>query len=377
MAARTTAQPRRFGAEIDDLNQPVIRGGSVVTVRQSIVFNGDLGSGKSTVSVEIAKRLGLRRVSVGDLYREMAQERQMTALQLNLHAELDQAVDGYVDQLQRDIAASGEQLVMDCRLAWHFFTDALKVHMITEPGEAARRVLARPSGPAESYTSLEEAKAKLRERSESERDRFLVRYGVDKARLRNYDLICDTTRASADEVIEHIIDAYEGRLGRRCCATRRRCCCSTRAGSTRPRRSPALRGLWDWTTVAEVAAGRRAGAGAAGASATPASTSSWSTAPSAQRRPAQRRSAGAGPAGRRGRRAGGRWGERDGLLRRPGPAQPDPRLGGRPRHPAAVAGARPARAATRCWPGRAADPRRRAGGGERLTGQAAPVGVSG
>ncbi|MGC4807360.1 AAA family ATPase [Micromonospora sp. DT233] len=184
-----------------------------MTVRQSIVFNGDLGSGKSTVSVEIAKRLGLRRVSVGDLYRQMAQERQMTALQLNLHAELDQAVDGYVDQLQQKIAASGESLVMDSRLAWHFFTDALKVHMITEPTEAARRVLARPSGPAESYATLAEAKAKLRERSESERSRFIVRYGVDKARLRNYDLVCDSTRATPEQVIAHIVDAYEGRLG--------------------------------------------------------------------------------------------------------------------------------------------------------------------
>lgn len=184
----------------------------MVTVRQSIVFNGDLGSGKSTVSIELARRLGLRRVSVGDIYRQMARERQMTALQLNLHAELDQAVDGYVDQLQRDIAASGEQLVVDSRLAWHFFRNALKVHMITEPTEAARRVLARPSGPAESYTSLEEAKTKLRERSDSERNRFLVRYGVDKARLRNYDLICDSTRASANEVVEYVIAVYEGRL---------------------------------------------------------------------------------------------------------------------------------------------------------------------
>jgi len=33
------------------------------------------------------------------------------------------------------------------------------------------------------------------------------------ARLRNYDLICDTTRASAAEVVEHIIAAYEGTLG--------------------------------------------------------------------------------------------------------------------------------------------------------------------
>ncbi len=184
-----------------------------MTGRQSIVLNGDLGSGKSTVSIELAKRLGLRRISVGDLYREMAQQRQMTALQLNLHAELDQAVDGYVDQLQQDIADSGEQLIVDSRLAWHFFTHALKVHLITEPTEAARRVLARPSGPAESYTSIAEAKAKLRERSESERGRFIIRYGVDKAKLRNYDLICDTTKASADEVVHHIIAAYEGSIG--------------------------------------------------------------------------------------------------------------------------------------------------------------------
>ncbi|MEV0157746.1 AAA family ATPase [Micromonospora sp. NPDC050686] len=224
-----------------------------MTVRQSIVFNGDLGSGKSTVSVEIANRLGMRRVSVGDLYRQMAQERQMTALQLNLHAELDQAVDGYVDQLQRDIAASGEALVMDSRLAWHFFTDALKVHMITEPGEAARRVLLGRSGPAESYTSLEEAKAQLRERSESERGRFILRYGVDKARLRNYDLICDTTRATPEQVIEHVIDVHQGRLGAEVLRE------GTPLLLLDPRRIyptediGTLRGLWDSEFVGEVA----------------------------------------------------------------------------------------------------------------------------
>ncbi|MFE9690976.1 AAA family ATPase [Micromonospora sp. NPDC005806] len=224
-----------------------------MTVRHSIVFNGDLGSGKSTVSVEIAKRLNMRRVSVGDLYRQMAQERQMTALQLNLHAELDQAVDGYVDQLQRDIAASGERLVMDSRLAWHFFTDALKVHMITEPTEAARRVLARPSGPAESYTSLNEARAKLRERSESERGRFIVRYGVDKARLRNYDLICDTTRATPEQVIQHVIDVYEGRLGADVVAEGQPLLLLDPARVYPTEDIATLRGLWDSEFVGDVA----------------------------------------------------------------------------------------------------------------------------
>ncbi len=120
--------------------------------RRTVVLNGDLGSGKTTVSKLLALRLGVRRISVGDLYRSMAAELGMTTLQLNLHAELDDKIDHYVDQLQTDIAASGEQLVVDSRLAWHFFTDALKVHMIADPlvaadaAGAAPRVMPDPPG---------------------------------------------------------------------------------------------------------------------------------------------------------------------------------------------------------------------------------------
>ncbi len=177
---------------------------------RSIVISGDLGSGKTTVSRELARRLGVRRVSVGDLYRQMAQSRGMSALQLNLHAELDDAVDGYVDQLQQDIAKSDEQLVVDGRLAWFFFTDAFKVHLITDPMVAASRVLSRPPDEVEAYSSLTEAKERLANRSESERIRFLTRYGADKNRLRNYDLVCDTSRAPSNEVVDRIIAAYHG-----------------------------------------------------------------------------------------------------------------------------------------------------------------------
>jgi cytidylate kinase len=173
---------------------------------RSVVLNGDLGSGKSTVSVLLAQRLGIRRISVGDLYREMAKQRGMTALQLNLHAELDDKIDFYVDRLQSDIAASGEQLIVDSRLAWFFFHDALKVHLVTDPTVAAHRVLSRPGDTVESYSSIEEAKERLASRGESERARFLSRYGADKARLRNYDLVCDSTRATPDQIVDRIVD---------------------------------------------------------------------------------------------------------------------------------------------------------------------------
>lgn len=173
---------------------------------RSVVINGDLGSGKSTVSILLAQRLGIRRISVGDLYREMAQQRGMTALELNLHAELDDKIDHYVDQLQADIATSGETLVVDSRLAWHFFKDALKVHLITDPRTAAHRVLGRPADTVEGYASLQEALQQLAERSESERVRFLDRYGADKTNLRNYDLVCDSTRATPEQIVDHILD---------------------------------------------------------------------------------------------------------------------------------------------------------------------------
>jgi predicted cytidylate kinase len=176
---------------------------------RTVVINGDLGSGKTTVSVMLAERLGLRRVSIGDLYRRMAAEHGMTALQFNLHAELDDKVDHYIDQLQHDIAASAERLVVDSRLAWYFFTDAFKVHLIVDPVEAARRVLARPGDAVENYGSAEEAGRQLAERSESERQRFLARYGVDKTDLRNYDLVCDTTRTNPEQVVTRIVEMLE------------------------------------------------------------------------------------------------------------------------------------------------------------------------
>jgi predicted cytidylate kinase len=166
-----------------------------MALERSVVINGDLGSGKSTVSTRLAQRLGIRRISVGDLYREMAEQRGVTALQLNLHAELDDKIDHYVDRLQSDIAAAGETLVVDSRLAWFFFRDALKVHLITDPVIAAHRVLGRPADTVESYSSADEALQRLAERSESERVRFIERYGVDKTRLRNYDPVRATMRA--------------------------------------------------------------------------------------------------------------------------------------------------------------------------------------
>jgi cytidylate kinase len=43
--------------------------------------------------------------------------------------------------------------------------------------------------------------------------RFLSHYGVDKTRLRNYDVVCDTTSATPEQVVARIIEALETSTG--------------------------------------------------------------------------------------------------------------------------------------------------------------------
>jgi len=136
----------------------------------------------------------------------------MSALQLNLYAEHDEAIDDRVDQLQAEMARSHDPIIVDSRLSWFYFTDAFKVHLIVKPAVAAQRVMARPASNVERYSSIAEAVERLRSRSDSEQARFLRRYGVDKTRLRNYDMVCDSTRARPEEIVDDIIEAAEGRL---------------------------------------------------------------------------------------------------------------------------------------------------------------------
>jgi CMP/dCMP kinase len=175
------------------------RPGGVGPVRP-ITVSGELGAGKSSVTTELARMLGARRVAMGDVQRTVADRLGLTILELNRYAETHPEIDTELDAGFVELARSGEPLVVDSRLAWHFLPEAYKVHLLVEPVVGASRVLSRGPSSAEEYGSLEEAIARTRARVESERRRFAALYGIDVTSLRNYDLVVDTTRLSADDV---------------------------------------------------------------------------------------------------------------------------------------------------------------------------------
>jgi CMP/dCMP kinase len=183
---------------------------------RTIALSGEVGSGKSSVAERLVAALGARRESTGEAQRHIAEQRGVSTLELNRMAETDPTIDEEIDSVFRSLASVAGPLVVDSRLAWHFLPASLKVHLVVDPAEAAARVLRRDGTPAERYASVAEARASITDRAESERHRFVEVYGVDIFHLANYDLVIDTTQASAEEVavrvVDHLAGPPEGRL---------------------------------------------------------------------------------------------------------------------------------------------------------------------
>ncbi len=175
-----------------------------------ISITGKLGSGKSTVCGIMKKKYGFEIYSTGAIQREYARKLGISTLELNKrmkeNAGLDDEIDNAVTELS--IARKGENLIFDSRMAWHFARDTFKIFLTIDPCEAARRVYYNRNSAEESYTDVDDACAKLVERSAVERKRFIEIYGVDYYDFNNFNLVVDTTSKTPDEVVSVIMEYY-------------------------------------------------------------------------------------------------------------------------------------------------------------------------
>jgi predicted cytidylate kinase len=170
-----------------------------------ITLSGDLGSGKSTVGRRLAERLKLPHHSAGSLFREIGQISNLDALQTNLAAEDNVAIDAAVDNRTRELDRTVASFIIDSRMAWHFVTGAARVYLSASPETAAKRIAADTTRSSETYTSHAEALASLERRRESEVRRYKKLYSADITDARNYDLIIITDDAEVDDIAEVII----------------------------------------------------------------------------------------------------------------------------------------------------------------------------
>lgn len=176
-----------------------------------ITINGHLGSGKSTVCSLLTEQYGFQVFNTGSIQRQIANNLNISTLQLNKKGITDFSVDYQIDNEIVEYAAdhAGESIIFDSRLAWHFVPESFKVRLTVVPEIAAERVFQNRQSKEETYSSVQEALEKLTDRQNTEAERYQLIYHVNINDENNYDLIVDTSYLSPADVAKAIIDSYK------------------------------------------------------------------------------------------------------------------------------------------------------------------------
>lgn len=172
---------------------------------RTITIGGLPGTGTTTACRTLSERSGLKWVYVGEIFRQMAAEHQMSLAEFGAYAEQHHDVDRELDARQVQLL-QGPPILIEGRLSGFFaYRDrvpAFKVWFTCDPHVRARRIVGREGG------EVDERMAEMRRREESERKRYMAIYGYDPHDLSVYDLVLDTSELSKDAVVGSIEGAY-------------------------------------------------------------------------------------------------------------------------------------------------------------------------
>jgi cytidylate kinase len=178
-----------------------------------VSITGLPGSGKTTVRNALAEQLGFKRYSMGDVFGKLALKHGLTIGEFNTFAIGKPEIDHEVDNYQTEIASKEDNFIIDGRLSWHFIPQSFKVFLDVDLTEAAKRIFAaiqtdRASRSDEpNYSSAAEVETAIRTRLAADNTRYQALYGVDYLNHSNYDLVIDTTKIPANEVVSTILAA--------------------------------------------------------------------------------------------------------------------------------------------------------------------------
>ena len=173
-----------------------------------ITVSGPPGSGKSTNAVQLADALGLGHVSGGDIFREMAAERDMTPVEFNEFAEEDPQIDRDLDRRLREIAVERDDVVLESRLAGWLAADHADFRFWFDAPLSVRaeRIAERES------KDVDRARTETERREASERKRYEEYYNIDIEDLSIYDAAYNTARWGPEpflDVLVATVEAYD------------------------------------------------------------------------------------------------------------------------------------------------------------------------
>ena len=111
-------------------------------------------------------------------------------------------VDHQVDEEQRIFGKENDNFVLDAHLGFHFVPDSIRICLICDLEEAARRILDDIGRTSENATNIIDSMAASKKRRDTMQKNYLSLYQVDINDRLNFDLVLDTTTLSSEEAFE-------------------------------------------------------------------------------------------------------------------------------------------------------------------------------
>ncbi|ELZ32810.1 cytidylate kinase [Halogeometricum pallidum JCM 14848] len=173
-----------------------------------LTVSGPPGAGKSTTAETLAEAFDLDHISGGDIFRQLAAERGMTAVEFNKLAEENGQIDRDLDRRLRSIALERDDVLLESRLAGWLAGDAADVRLwLDAPLDVRATRIAEREGK-----SVELAREETYARAQSEALRYQEYYNIDITDLGIYDVTLNTARWSQEDVpdiLKAAVDAYD------------------------------------------------------------------------------------------------------------------------------------------------------------------------
>jgi predicted cytidylate kinase len=172
----------------------------------TITISGLPGSGKSTIAELLQKKLGLRYVYSGSIFRELAKKYKMSLDDFGRYCEDNKEIDEELDEYQLNILGLGNVIVEGRISGWLAYRNnisSLKIFLQADLETRTKRIIKRENG------DIEKRKKEIIERERSETTRYKKYYNINLEDTSIYDLIIDTSKLNPNQIVEIIINNLE------------------------------------------------------------------------------------------------------------------------------------------------------------------------
>ncbi|OED29771.1 (d)CMP kinase [Methanosphaera sp. WGK6] len=168
-----------------------------------ITIGGLAGTGTSTAAQKLSQQLNIPYISAGDVFRQMAVEHNMTLLEFSEFAEGNDEIDKALDKRQAKIANEAEDLIVEGRISAFFVNADYKFWLMAPDNTRAERISYRED------KSIETVQHEIKERTASEKKRYMEIHEIDIDDLSQYDLIINTKTFDAESTANIILNCIK------------------------------------------------------------------------------------------------------------------------------------------------------------------------